>query len=47
MARGTHATPEETVAVVVVGVTLLYDEQKVDTFGAQFWLILMYLEGNG
>jgi hypothetical protein len=30
MATGTHATPVETVDVVVIGFTLFYDEQKVE-----------------
>ena len=46
MARGTHATPVETVAVVVVRVTLLYDEQKVEYFGAQFLLICEQFGGD-
>jgi hypothetical protein len=41
--RCPYATPEETVDVLVLAVTLLYDEQNVETVGAQFWLNLEQL----
>lgn len=40
LAWDTHATPVDTVVVLVTGVTWLYDEQKAEAedFGGQFWL---------